>query len=447
MSTKQIIICVVLAVVAIIGLGVMSKCIGIVDSQEWVFVQPYWGDARIQNGSGMYWKGMADTWPYDRYMELVYDDEKGSGDKEKDAIKVTFNDGSEAWFAAFIVIATPNQAADQMEFHKMMNGNPAQIKSKVKAHLTECMKVTAPLMSSTEHQVSRKSEYSQLVEQQLSLGVYDMKQIRKTLPDRVDEQGNPVTLAATEILRDNTGKPIIAKKSPLTEDYKLEITQFSIKGTRYDPETLKQFSAKKKQFLAAEQSKAGREAMVQEALKIKAEGLRDKASAEAKANVTMATAVIAAELKANVALQDKKAAETKAAQALSVAKTEKATLLMTESATYEQAVIRAATADELKKAMIAQAEGKKQAIELSGDITELEEAQIRAEVDKAIGVAKALAGINVPSTMIVAGGGGDGSSITDHLVNIKLMESTGLFDKMNINKTAVTRKVSRPAKK
>ena len=445
MSTKRIIMLVVIGLVILAGMGVVSKCVGIIKITETIVVQPYVGDARVQNGSGLYMKGWADTWAYDRYMEFVYSDEADEGDKAKESIKVTFNDGSTADISAFIVIELPTEEDEILAFHKMMNGDPLRIKNKVKAHLTECMKTASPLMSSTEHQVSRKSEYSQTVENMLSDGVYDMKQIRKVLTDRVDEQGRPVSVAATEILLDNNGKPVIAKKSPLTVDYKLNITQFSIKGTKYDPETLKQFSAKKEQFLAAEQSKAEREAMVQEALKIEAEGLKDKAQAEAEANVAMATAVIAAELKANVALQTKIEAETKAEQLLSVAETDKATLLMEASALFEQAEIAAATAVEEKKAMISRAEGRKEAIELSGDITELEEAMLAAEVEKVRAAAEAFAKMSVPDTMIFGGGEGNGD-ITESLFQLRLMQDAGLMKKSNVDYTEIQRKVARPTK-
>jgi hypothetical protein len=447
MSTKQIITLVAVGIVVLLGIGIFSKCVGVIKITEQVVVQPYVGEARVQTGSGLYIKGWADVWAYDRYMELTYNDEKGEGDMDKESIKVTFNDGSTADISAFVVIEIPTVEADMLAFHKMMNGNPLLIKNKVKAHLIECMKSTAPLMSSTEHQVSRKSEYSRTVENQLTDGVYDMKQIKKVLEDRVDELGKPVSVAATEILLDENQKPVIAKKSPLTVDYKLRITQFSIKGTKYDPETLKQFSAKKEQFLAAEQSKAEREAMVQEALKIEAEGLKDKAQAEAEANVAMATAVIAAELKANVMLQTKVEAETKAAMLLSVAETDKKTLLLAESAIFEQAEIKAATAEELKKAMIAQAEGKKEAIELSGDITELEEAMIRAEVDKVIAWAEGLSKFQVPQTMIFGGSGGSEADLTNSLFQMRLMQGGGLMDEVSINNSKIQRKVARPATK
>ena len=94
--------------------------------------------------------------------------------------------------------------------------------------------------------------------------------------------------------------------------------------------------------------------------------------------------------------------------------------------------------------MIASAEGKKQAIELSGAITELEMAMIDASVEKARVVAEALAKIKVPSTMFIGGGdGAGGNPLTTNLINLKLMESTGILDKTNVNKSEVERKINR----
>jgi hypothetical protein len=133
---------------------------------------------------------------------------------------------------------------------------------------------------------------------------------------------------------------------------------------------------------------------------------------------------------------------------LSVADLDKQTLLMAESAIFEQAVIRAETALEDKKAMIAMAEGKKQAIELSGDITELEEAMIRAEVDKVQAWADGLAKFQVPSTMIFGGGsGGEGTDLTNALFQMRLMQGAGLIDQVKIDNSKITRKVARPTNK
>jgi len=433
---KKSIITLILVVIALLVIGIVGKtAVGYIDAKEWVFVQPYAGEARIQNGSGLYWKGFAQTFAYPRYMEFVYSDVKDEGEGEKEAIKVTFNDGSNAWLDAQILIQTPDVEIDQIAFHKKMNGSPAAVKSKVKAHLIECLKSSAPLMSSTEHQVSRKSDFSRKVEQQLTNGIYAMKQVRKVLPDRVDERGEAVSVEATEIVRDDKGIAVIAKKSPLIVDYKMQITQFSIKGTRYDDETLLQFAAKKKQFLNAENSKAEREAMVQEALKIEAEGLKDKAQAEATANVKKATAVIAAEQKAEVALQVKVEAETKAQMALSVTTTQK-----------EEAQIKLDMAKLDAEAIIELAKAEQEKIRLAGALTELEQAMIDAQVQMANDVSANLAQIPVPAIIMGGGGAGKGSSQMENLINIKLMTDSGIMRMLGIDNKLVERSIDRTAK-
>ncbi|KKL03892.1 hypothetical protein LCGC14_2621590, partial [marine sediment metagenome] len=274
---------------------------------------------------------------------------------------------------------------------------------------------------------------------------YKMRKESIKLTDETDATGGVITIFKTEIVTDKNGMPIVVKKSPLVEDFKMTIIQFSVTDTKYDPETRKQFAAKKASFLLTEQAKADREKETQERLMIVERGLREKAEAEAKGNVAKATAVIAAQLKAEVALQTKIEAETKAAQLLSVAEINKKERLMIASAGFEVAEIKAKEAEQEKIATILKAQGRKEAIELSGDITQLEQALIDAEVEKAKVVAGSLAKIQVPSTIIVSGGG-NGGTVTDQLINIRLMEGAGLFDKVRVSNSDVKRKVKRPSK-
>jgi len=436
MSPKSIVTLVIVAAMVLIGGLILSKAVGVCNSQEWIFVQPYWGEARIQTDSGMYWKGMASTWSYDRYLEFVYSDEADEGDKAQESIHVTFNDGSTAQISTFIRIQLPTIKEDQISFHEKFGGSRESIKASTLAHLTECLKSTAPLMSSTEHQVSRKSEFSQTVENQLTVGLYEMRQTRKELMDRKDEEGNPVSVMATEVMTDLDGKKLIAKESPLTDDYKMKITQFSVKGTKYDPETLQQFASKKKQFLAAEESKAEREAMVQEELKIIAEGKKDVAQAEADGNVLKETAVIAAQQLAEVALQTKIEAETKAGQLLSVAEIEK-----------EEAQVQLDKAKIDAEAIIELAKAKAEEIRITGAITELEQAEIDARVQIMEAFASNLPLMQVPSTVITGGGAGAngtaGNGMTDAMMPLVMMKMMGLGTIDDLGKVKTTKTADR----
>jgi hypothetical protein len=437
----------IVVVAAIVILSLFTGLVGINEGQNWIYLQHLNGTVKIVDSPGMYAKWFGKTWVYPRFVEFRYNDDPADGDKAIESIGVTYNDGGTADVSTYIRLSTPTTKESRVAFHQQFGGNMDNIKASTKSYMIDCLKSTAPLMSSSENQSARKAEFKQVVEGQLKQGTYKMRKETVRLQDETDDTGNVITIFKTEIVTDADGMPVIISPSPIVQDFDMTVVQFSVTGTNYDTETRKQFAAKKQSFLLTEQAKADREKETQERLMVIEKGLREKAEAEAIANVVKIKAVIAAEQKAEVALQTKIEAETKAEQLLSVAEIDKAALLMAESAKFEQAEIEAQTAIKKKEAMIAMAEGKKEAIELSGDITELEEALIRSEVDKAKVVAEALAKINVPSTMIIGGENGQGNSTMENLINLKLMESTGILDKTKIDKTQVQRKVSRPASK
>jgi hypothetical protein len=236
----------------------------------------------------------------------------------------------------------------------------------------------------------------------------------------------------TELLTDASGKPLLAQESPL-KMYAIKIQQFSVTETEYDEETLKQFAAKKQSYLAAEQSKADREKEKQERLNVIEKGLREVATAQATANVVKEKAVVEAQQKAEVAEQAKIEAETKASMTLAVAKIAK-----------EEAQVKLDTAELDAQAIevLAQAERKK--IELAGALTELEQAQIDAQVKMASDVANGLSKIQVPA-IIMGSSGIDGKSfnLMENLINLKLMTDSGLFQKLGIDASLVKRTIDR----
>lgn len=240
----------------------------------------------------------------------------------------------------------------------------------------------------------------------------------------------------------------------------LSVTQFSVTHVEYDKTTQAQFEQKKQAFLAAESSKAQREKEVQERLMVEERGRRQKAEIEATSNQQLAAATIAAnqaKLVAEtnalqeknvaetnaaklvaVALQTKQEAETKAAQQKTVAEINASQLVAVALQTKQEAETKALqelevaklqrqAADENAKRQIALATAQKESLALGGAISERD--RVLAEIlrDQNIGVARELAKINVPSTII--GGGGQGQSGEANLVNLFLLERLGVLPK------------------
>jgi hypothetical protein len=228
---------VVLLTLAVFGFGLFGHN----NTTTFQIVQPVQGEAWVRDASGYYYKGFATVWTYDRVMVAKYEN---THDKNTDqSIRVTFNDTGNADIGAYARIELPTTPEKRLLLHKDFQGNPENIKGAIRAHLVNCVKASGPVMSASENQSSRKSEFNQIVEEQLKLGLFKMKRTSIELDDLseieevgVDAAGNKVTrekkarVQATEIVLDKDGKPIVVQISPLLH-YNLFVNQFSITET------------------------------------------------------------------------------------------------------------------------------------------------------------------------------------------------------------------------
>ena len=349
---------------------------------------------------------------------------------------MTFNDGGTAHISSFVKVQLPTTEKERLLLHQDFNANPANILDAVRSHLTNCIKSTGPMMSASENQASRKAEFNQVVEEQLTQGLFEMRRTEVELKDvaeaapQVGPDGKPVTaekkahVMATEVVLGDNGKPIIVQTSPLAR-YKIGILQFSVTETKYDEQTLAQFSAKKESYLKAEQAKAQRQEEYQQRLMVTEKGLRQVAEIKAEENQKKERALIQATQAAEVAEITKTQAVTVAEQKVEVAAKAQA-----EAETLKKiAQIKAETAEIDKKATISAAEAKQKEIELGGGIAEKDRILATIKADRDAKVAAALAGIKVPGVVIVGGDekGGKGTSLTETLMNLLLLKATGVL--------------------
>ncbi len=160
-------------------------------------------------------------------------------------------------------------------------------------------------------------------------------------------------------------------------------------------------------------------------------GLRQKAEVTAVANVERAQAVIAAERekevaeleaakKVAVAEQTKLEAETKASQQVEVARLY-----------YEDEKLKTSAAEEQAKQIQILAIAEEERIEKAGAVTERDKvlAQIAARRD--VDVAAQLAKIDVPRVTIT--GGKDGGNPFSELIQIWMMQQSGIIPKDVLN--------------
>lgn len=468
-SIRTIAILIGSGIAIILLMVIMHSTMGRNDLATYQILQGYNGSVEVISSPGYFNKKFGTTWEYPLNKQAYFSKSPKEGSKEDESIKVHFNDAGTADISSFIMYALPTDSEKRLALHKAFGGNITNIEHAIHAHMANCIKSSGPLMSASENQSSRKSEFNQVVEEQLRHGLYEMRRTMVTLKDRLDDKGQPITVEATEILRDTqTGVPIRAEKSPL-ETYGIDIQQFSITDTTYDEPTLQQFLAKQGAFLSAEKSKAQREQEIQQRLMIEQQGLRQVAEIEAAANQVKAKALTEATQRVEVAIKTKVEAETLATQAANVAeiqaqqkvkiaaqaKLEAETLANQQLqvaeinkkaaetlASQQAAVAQIAAEQKLKVAQLEAESAKKQAegiislaeaeqkkITIGGAVRENDKILATIQAERDVKVAEGLSKIQVPQNITILGGGnggmGEGKSTdaTGMLMNLVLLKS------------------------
>jgi len=406
MSNRSIIAAVAAGFVLLIGIIAGFTVVGHNNDQNWQVVQSPGGEISLRDQAGWYNKGFSNVTTYPRAHQFPWG-----------PIRVTFNDGGTAEVSGTMRMRTPTTEDARRLFHREFSADETlrNAERAVSSHLINTVKVTGPVMSGSEHQSARKGEFYNLVRSQLEDGLYQTRKVERELFDQTDENGQPITVFATEIVLGENGQPLIAEMSPLSQ-YDFEIAQFSIEGTEYDAKTLELFASKKESLLNAEQSKAQRQEQVQERLMIVERGLKEKTEIEAQANKEKARLTIEGETRVAVANQAAlQAVQLKQEQTTQAeARRDIAALNLEAERLNAEAVMVAAQAEEVR-------------ITQAGAITE--EARVLAEIDRdaRIGVAHEMAQINVPGFMITGGGSSGGSGL-EQLLNVFMMRQMGVFD-------------------
>jgi len=378
--------------------------------QDWLILQYPWGQVKVVDTAGWFFKIGGTYWRYPRNWQVEYDQDW--------SFKVVFNDGGSATMNAMVRFASPTTIDDKRKFHQLFAGNEEAVENAVWAYLSDCMKSSGPVMSASEHQSARRGEFTALVQDQLQKGLFEMKRVSRTLQDQYDDKGKPITVYATEVVYDESGtSPRVARNSPLS-DFGITITQFSITDVAYDEQTQKQFAQKKEAFLSAEGSKAQREKEVQQRLMVEEKGRREKAESEAIALRRKAEEVINAQ-------REKEVAELKAAKELAISKFAKEQAETKASQELEVAKLDRMKAEEEAQSRIILAQAQEKALKLAGALSERDRILAEIERDKAIGIAEKLSKINVPQFII--SGNSEGNDTNNNLINLFLLKKLGVI--------------------
>ena len=394
MSNKGIVSLLFAAILAVIGVICFVQTLHVNNIQNLQVIQSIDGDVTVRRTGGWYTMICPRIWEYPKASVEI------CNKTDKDAILMQFSNKSTAELACQIGYRIDSTNDEQIiKLHQLVEGDEEKI-----------WKIVQTSLQTAAQRIASQYTPSESVE-------------------KFDEFQAKISAA---ILHD----PDLLSKG-------IDVVSFTCAGLpEYDNETKAQFAKQKEADLAKRLAEAEKIKLEAEKLKVEANYQMQISEQKGKAEAEMANAVQAAE-------KEKKLAEIAAQKQVEVAKLEKEKAEIEVEKQKEVARIEAekllAVAEVQKKTeaekleaiklqaeqKVAEAEAKKVAIEKSGAITELQQAEL--DLQKAIAqykwesIGKAIAGVKLPQMMNIgtSADGKNGVSALDQLIQTMTVEKLG----------------------
>lgn len=403
MSSKTISSLILFGILAIIGLICFTKTLHVNDVQNLQVIQSIDGDITVRREGGWYTMICPRIWEYPKASVEI------CNEKDKDAIVMQFSNKSTAMLACQIGYRIDSTNDEQIiKLHQQVEGADEKIWAKVRTTLQTVAQCIASQYSPSES-VEKFPEFAKKIQ-----------------------------------------SAIVHEPSLLAEG--IDVVSFTCAGLpKYDTETIAQFAKQKEADLAKRLAEAEKIKLEAEKLKVEANYQMQIAEQKGQAEAQMAKDVQSKE-------REKKMAEIEAAKAVEVAKLEKERAVIEVERQKEVARVEAeklfAVAEVQKKTeaenleaiklkaeqKVAEAEAKKIAIEKSGAITELQQAQL--DLERAIAqykwesIGKAIAGVKLPQMVTLAGNadGKNGANALEQLIQMMTLEKLNGVDTTPVKK-------------
>ena len=376
MSNKAISTLVIAAIAGIIGIICFVKTWHVNDVQNIQVIQSINGDITVRREGGWYVMICPRIWEYPKASVEI------CKEADKDAIVMQFSNKSTATLNCQIGYRIDSTNDEQIiRLHQQVEGSDEKIWAKVRTTLQTVAQCVA-------------SQYTP------SESVEKFPEFAKKIADT-----------------------IIHEQNLLSEG--IDVVSFTCAGLpKYDTETVEQFARQKEADLSKRLAEAEKIKLESEKLKVEAEYAREIAEFKGKADAETAKMKTEAE-------REKELATIAAQKQVEVAKLEKQKAEIEVEKQKEVARIEAENLEAVKlktEQIKLEAIAKKEAIEKSGAITELQQAEL--DLQKTIAqykwdaIGKAIAGIKLPTMMNIGNGleGKNGGSALDQLIQTLTLE-------------------------
>ena len=390
--SKKSILGALVAIIAVVFVACLGRIGEDVKNEQIVVNQfPLSGEMEYWTTPGFKWQWFGKTTHYYKTNQLWFGSDNEESRQMGNPIPVIFNDASDGQIYGSLRVKLPTDPTYLARIQTDYNGMDRLMQDLVRPTVTKVIYASGPLMSAFESYAEKKNDLIEYITDQLNNGVY--KTTVKTIEtiDPITNEKKTVKIASLIPDENAPGGYKRSEVSPFSY-YGLEIGQVAVSKIGYSETVRKQSAQQQEANMMVQTSKAKTLAAQQEA--IRAEEAGKAAAMEAK-------------------WQQEKI------KAVEVTKAEQE---------YEVARLAALKAKEEAKKIEAEGAAKAAANRalVSAGLTPLEKATIEKETK--IGVAQALAKIQLPTYVVAGGSGGNGNTAMDAM-GLKMM--TDLVNQMS----------------
>ena len=355
----------------------MKSCAEDVKNEQIVVNQyPFTGKMAYWTEPGLQWQWFGRTTKYYKTQQFWFGGKDVEGESHGTPIKVIFNDASVGYIDGSLRVILPTDQEHLKMIQTAYTGMDRLMNDLVAQNVVKVIYASGPLMSAFESYAEKKNDMVFYITDQLTNGVYKTTVREEESIDTFTGEAKMVKVASLVASENSPNGYARSERSPFTS-YGVVIDQVSITEITYDEKVNQQIQTQQQANMSIQTKKAEALAAQQDAIKAEAEGKAAAAKAKWEQEKIKATEV------------------TKAEQEREVSK------LAAEKAEFD------------KKRIIAEGEAEAAAnrAKVAAGLTPQERAEW--EYKTKVGVAQAIAEVNLPKIVMSGGAQGGGSTAMD----------------------------------
>lgn len=307
MSSRGIIIGIILMVVVILGMTFAGRIFENVPADKIVIIQdPVDGELHFHTTQGLKYQNFGTPSDYSKSFQYWFSAANDQGESRDQSIGIRFNDGGHADISGSVRIELPTDRKSLEELHTKYGSDSAITQELIRPVYEKAVYMSGPLMSSKESYAEKRTKLIAYIEDQAANGIYQT--ITEDIKGIDPVTGKEKTITIVKIAMDKTGHALRDAESPLKR-FNIKTYNLSINKIKYDPKVEKQIEEQQKAIMAVQQAIADAKKAEQAAITAEQEGKAKAATAKWEREVKKAEAVVAAQERLEVAELDNQTAE------------------------------------------------------------------------------------------------------------------------------------------